>query len=339
MRQKRNQVEKDFDFEPFDYLPFIPRVLRVCHRALILRNGTVIATPGLFAFTCYGYGKTIFLSFIIGVLSIFRRGVRSIKAAPDTYGIIHSCWTDGYYHWLTEALPRAICLKEVNPQAIPILPAQSYAFQAESLIALGFPRVEYFPRDKNIILQKFYLTECPSKFAVIEPALIRRAAGLIKSNLKLGASKPERLVYASRAHARGRRVLNESELVEAIKSIGGEVVYFEKMSFQAQVQLMHQCRILISNHGAGLANMMFMQPSGTVVELLPIRHGLFDYRPVGNSFKHQAIYWRLAEGCGLTHCHQLCKSDVRFYKSTDMANIVVNISKLKVALSSILMNS
>jgi hypothetical protein len=327
-RTVKDKKSKKKVFEDFRYCQFYPTVLKIEDKVIVLRNGIAFRNLKSFLFTSYRYFKTTVTSFLISILSMARRGIVSVDSGTDKYGIIHSCWTTGYYHWVTEALPRAIVLNKVAPTVVPYLPYPSPTYQEESLKALGFAKIEYFPTKKNVMLDKVYLTECPGAFATMHTELINKVRITIYKNLAITSLSPTKIIYVSRKNARGRGVLNEAELVNAITALGGEVAYFETMSFQEQVLLMSECKVLLGNHGAGLANMIFMKPGGLVVELLPHRNGLFDYRPIGNSFRHQAIYWRLANACNHKHEYQLCDHDLAFYKSTDLANIYVDVEKL-----------
>ena len=44
--------------------------------------------------------------------------------------------------------------------------------------------------------------------------------------------------------------------------MGFETVYTEELSFAEQVRLFSETRCLVSIHGAGLTNLMFMPPGG-----------------------------------------------------------------------------
>jgi capsular polysaccharide biosynthesis protein len=107
-------------------------------------------------------------------------------------------------------------------------------------------------------------------------------------------SKGER-VYISRRAAGKRRIANEHEIVSILTRNGFEIVCAEDLTFEQQVALASQTRYLVSNHGAGLANMLFMPEGGSVLEL---RHRT-DY--VNN------CYFVMASALGLNHFYQLCE--------------------------------
>jgi hypothetical protein len=69
-----------------------------------------------------------------------------------------------------------------------------------------------------------------------------------------------------------RGITNEEELIDELKKEhGGNVidVYLEDLPFQEQVKLMRGCKLLIGCHGAGLANLLWMNSGASILELFP----------------------------------------------------------------------
>ena len=67
-----------------------------------------------------------------------------------------------------------------------------------------------------------------------------------------------------------RHIVNLNDLSKAIHSLNlsHQVIHFEKMKFAEQVSSLRFTRVLISIHGAGLSNIIFLQPGSTVIELM-----------------------------------------------------------------------
>ena len=80
-------------------------------------------------------------------------------------------------------------------------------------------------------------------------------------------SKPTRKVFISRLKASRRKILNEDAVVEFLKTQNWEIHYFEDYSFRKQREIMSKTKYLISLHGAGLTNLLFMKEGGKVLEL------------------------------------------------------------------------
>ena len=78
-------------------------------------------------------------------------------------------------------------------------------------------------------------------------------------------------VYISRGKARVRRVINEREVVSILKDRGFHTVLLEDYPFEQQVKIMMNARYAVSNHGAGLTNMLFMASGSSVFDCASLR--------------------------------------------------------------------
>lgn len=264
------------------------------------------------------------LATIVSLASYWKRGKARILGIHEL-GIVHSNWSNGYYHWLTESLPRSYELHKNFPNATIALPSISYARYVESLNAIGITEIAFFPDEKNLDVENPILSKCPRKFATTAPEILRNLVEEIKRNLHTQVcSAPSRIVCVSRRKARGRRLLNEAALLDRLR--GREVidVCLEDLSFRDQVELMSQTKVLIGMHGAGLTNLMFMPAGGTVIEILPRRNGIFDYNQMRNSFRHDACFLRLAAAFDIQHYAIISGHDAPFFKKTHMANILLS---------------
>ena len=70
--------------------------------------------------------------------------------------------------------------------------------------------------------------------------------------------------------SRCRHIVNLLDLSGAISSmnLSHRVIHFENMTFAEQVSSLRFTRVLVSMHGAGLSNIIFLQPGSTVIELM-----------------------------------------------------------------------
>lgn len=71
------------------------------------------------------------------------------------------------------------------------------------------------------------------------------------------------------ANGRGRRIVNDRELVSALRSLGAHVVEADpgRMSLHDQQTLMLETDVLISRMGSSVVNAMFMPPGGLCIEI------------------------------------------------------------------------
>lgn len=117
----------------------------------------------------------------------------------------------------------------------------------------------------------------------LEP--IRKASlvyDFFKTRLSNPKAKPTRKVFISRALTAGRdydaptlsysnddRMDDHEKLDNLFESMGYEIVKTEKLgSFQEQLDLFYETKVLASITGSGLANAAFMQPGQTLIEIV-----------------------------------------------------------------------
>ena len=91
--------------------------------------------------------------------------------------------------------------------------------------------------------------------------------------------------------SRCRHIVNLLDLSGAISSmnLSHRVIHFENMTFAEQVSSLRFTRVLVSMHGAGLSNIIFLQPGSTVIELMhPLMSAPFyrflSYYPLSITF-------------------------------------------------------
>lgn len=329
-KEPLNSVKSEKKFDEIRYKPYVPEVIELPSVTLISRTG--LAFPFSF-FRSGGIYKSPLVatrSALISFASIVKRGVVRVCSNDNPTAFVHSPWTVGYYHWITESIPRALTAIKYNKQMEIILPDENYYKKyEESLRLLGVDNIKYFPNGRNIISNNFILTTCPEYFGTTHPNLLNEIRSLYWAKLKIVQPCPTRLLYVSRALARGRKVLNEDEVIKTLEDYGFESVAFEDYCFSQQVKLMASTKAMISIHGAGLTNMIFMPAHGKILELVPIKNGVFDFNIVRFSTRHDPCYIRLASSLGHDYMFQECKTNVSKYKSTHMADIYVDLPTLK----------
>eukprot|EP00168_Porphyra_purpurea_P013037 TRINITY_DN3517_c0_g1_i1.p2 TRINITY_DN3517_c0_g1~~TRINITY_DN3517_c0_g1_i1.p2 ORF type:complete len:441 (-),score=172.96 TRINITY_DN3517_c0_g1_i1:82-1404(-) len=95
-------------------------------------------------------------------------------------------------------------------------------------------------------------------------------------------------------------VAAEAVAAEAIApgvTLAAEVVFFENASFHEQVSMMQETNVVVASHGAGVANLLFLRPGSTVLEVFP-----FGYTPPS--------FAELAAQLGLAHIGVMAAPDV-----------------------------
>lgn len=232
--------------------------------------------------------KLPFRTLIKRLLGLLRKGER-IKNAVW----IFDEWSDNYFHWFTDALPRLLAAEK------------SYSFK-EVLLPKSFERYSYISSSLSLLgYQPHYITK---KIFVNELILPNHTAATGNYNRELvnevrekfllkNISEADKKIYISREMAKIRRVLNERELTEILKKFNYEIHYFENYTLEKQISIMAETKILVSLHGAGLTNMLFMRKNGKVLEIR------------SENDNHNNCYFSLASELGLDYYYELGSSE------------------------------
>ena len=175
---------------------------------------------------------------------------------------------NGYYHFLIEDLPRFLEIHEKSASFVTVIGNESrYVLEV-----LDFLNI------KNYIT-KFSPIKCR------ELLLSEKSLGGIfeKTDLKLlhdifshiVPSKENKSIFVSRRNsAKGYldRGIKYSHLIEKkFSDCGFMVVYLEDLSFIEQVSLIKSTNTMVGFHGAGLANIVWLNPKAKVIEISETR--------------------------------------------------------------------
>jgi hypothetical protein len=189
-------------------------------------------------------------------------------------------WSHGYFHWLADALPRLYAARDAARDLVLLLPSgyERLEFVRSSLKLFSLGGVEYVGAGEVYTCERLLMpTQMPTHAAPsgnYNESLMRELRDFMLDALAprdgcgLRRDEPAReRLYVSRARAPKRKVANEEEVVRVLTEFGFRVVHFEDFPFVEQVRLAASARYLVSNHGAGLTNILFMQEGGRVLEL------------------------------------------------------------------------
>lgn len=249
--------------------------------------------------------KKIFLA--INGFSVIKKGVWVIDD-----------WSLAYFHFLTDVLPRLLASQREGEDYPVLLPEhyKNHSYIPESLKLLGV-QAYYYSTTKPLVVKNLLIASQTANTGNYNHQLINELREKFLSKIE---SRGERKIYVSRLKADKRKIINESAIIELVKLYNYEIHYFEDYSFEKQVEIMAQSRNLISIHGAGLTNMLFMRAGGKVLEL----RNRMD--------AHSNCYFALASDLDLDYYYQLCDAD-----ATDpyYANITVDMVAFKEILAQI----
>lgn len=253
---------------------------------------------------------TITIKYIFKRFLAFKRGLNTIEKGV---WIIDN-WSLGYFHWLTDALPRLLASNREEKHYPVILPERykQISYITESLNLLE-AQIIYYNEQIPLRVKELLITSHTADTGNYNHILINELRNKLRNKFTI-AGDPNRKVFVSRLKAAYRKITNEHEVIDLLKSFNYEIHYFEYYAFSKQVEIMSQAKHLIGLHGAGLTNMLFMKEGGKILEL----------RNLNDS--HNNCYFSLASELNLHYYYQLNEGN---NNDTHIVDITVDIEKLR----------
>jgi capsular polysaccharide biosynthesis protein len=222
-------------------------------------------------------------------------------------------WSKNYFHWILECLPRILALRSAGINLPLLLPEHLYKipYIRESLADLNIQTFTYNFRQTvkvNRLIMPSHDSPCAFDRDYLESVI------QFYNTDQEWIKPPSRKIYISRRDALKRKISNEEELIPLLVNVGFECVQMEKLSFKEQRDLMRETSVLLSIHGAGLANMIFMQEGSKVVELHP------------EVDRYNSCFYHLAEAVGMKYNYSFEPGD---HPNPQEANVSVDLTKMK----------
>ncbi len=199
-----------------------------------------------------------------------------------------------YFHWMVDVLPRIELLRRsgINLNQIDkfLVNSTHLSFQQKTLKQLGIPSDKILASDQfpHIQANQLIVPSFPGYLGWLEPwgiQFLRHT--FLTSAIQAKSGYPER-IYISRNSAKHRRVLNETEVMETLKTFGFVSLQLESISLTEQVALFYHAKVIIAPHGSGLTNIVFCQPSAQIAEFVSPHY-------------NRHYYWVISQALGLKH--------------------------------------
>ena len=172
------------------------------------------------------------------------------------------------------------------------------------------------PRKSNIKVAELPLVTAsqqhPIAFCEIRKVLTQNTQ---KTDLNFGEK-----IYISREGQVLRFVENEKEVVALLEKYGFKKLVIDQFSYDDQIAICSKIKYLVSPHGAGLTNLLFMPDNSAVLEMAS--------KPY--PFKPTTDYYKLAAMLGIKYFYQECEMGpnsqlLDFHQSS----LVVDLEKLE----------
>ena len=186
-----------------------------------------------------------------GLLELLRRrrAVQTLDCAVSM-----RCTTEGnYWHFYDDFLPKLRLVDELDlPKDVPLLVGDAMWRQPFFQTAIRGPL-----SGRNWARHTTLLDV--QRLIVAVPMSLQRANAEY-SLRALEAPRPvpsDRRIFLDRGPGHSRGLLNASELLPILRKDGFEIVDVDALDLRAQMALFGTARLVVANHGAALANLIF----------------------------------------------------------------------------------
>jgi Glycosyltransferase 61 len=223
-------------------------------------------------------------------------------------------WGSAYFHWLLDSVPRLYVVRDQLPESTLLLPEafRSSHYILPSLAPFNIGSIRFVGRREVLRCRKLVVPSHTGSSGEYNEEVVRDLRQFYRSYYVGEDCNPPERIYISRSKATKRRITNENEVIGVVRAYGFSVVCFEDHPFEEQVRMMSHARYVVANHGAGLANMLF----------LPERSSVFELRRFGDSTCN--CYFILAAALDLKFYYQLCRAESPD-KGNDSPNVFVDL--------------
>ena len=213
---------------------------------------------------------------------------------------IHFCddYSHKYFHWLVECLPRFFILDQFTKyDTLPLLIDEGLTSQQEKALNIMNSRNRQMirlkkghayhinkliiPSTATVIHDNYHSPVTYDNDVLLSPDAIHYVRDIILRTLDCMPKKGFRKLFISRKNSNHRRLLNLEEIESLMVQKGFEIVFPEILTFDNQVKLFSQAEVIISQTGAGLANLMFC-PENCKAIILINHHPQTNYRLFSN---------------------------------------------------------
>ncbi len=190
--------------------------------------------------------------------------------------IFYCGYTDNYYHWLIECLPRfSMALDLIVKHALPkrfLIPLPLKSWQWHMLAAMGITPEHCVVGHERLdfLCKNLIAIDLPSFDMMSHP----KTLDLLKRHLPAQwfdeAVEPNRKLLLVRPKSGPQRLSNQERVRGMAAAKGFEAVAPETMSFEQQVKLFRSASHVIGSGGAALANLVFTQPGSKALIFGPV---------------------------------------------------------------------
>ncbi|NMM51317.1 glycosyltransferase family 61 protein [Paenibacillus aquistagni] len=196
--------------------------------------------------------------------------------------VLTFCGAGNYFHWLYDVLPRLRMLRHHPYDHLIINPNVWAGFYYETLAMLGLHEEAMIKTSPETYLQADELVVPSSIMHAEYPKWATRTIRSMLLPYRDSSFQSAERIYISRRQAGIRKVVNEEAVYQLLARQGFVRYDLESLSVAEQIQLFSQAKVIVSIHGAALANLAFAAPQTKVIEWFHPEYVMPTYWMISN---------------------------------------------------------
>jgi len=281
-------------------------VIKRLKKAFVTYNGFCVDEGGLVK-ECHHWYPEQYDGYLKQV-ALYQDIVRKYREKLITLGddhvclLIHHPWYN-YYHWLCESIFRLWLVRDQLGPMLLLLPDyyKTSDFINGSLEAFGCKNIFYIPAFSSLLVKNLCMPQIKPIVDSYDGTIVKQIKKfylhhvLMEKQIHMDLGEK---IYISRKKASRRKIDNEDELEPILSKYGFIIVQNEDYTFLQQVAIFSKAKYLISIHGSGLTNMIFMKENACILE--------FHKKKTNEKDWHSLAFWYLADCLDYRYYHQLC---------------------------------
>jgi capsular polysaccharide biosynthesis protein len=294
-KMPENYVDGELDFckAEFSYRTYDVKLIEL-NNCIVNKKGFVYET-GKFRLNKYSlldekiYRKELSLKHYLKKVLFKHKSV----LGNDRYLLAHDDWSSAHYHWFCDVLPRLFVIKDRLKDYHLLLPNSAYVkdigLKSLDFFDLQPAGITFLEEDELVKIKNLTIITHTCLTGYINDKIMQEMRKFI--DLKLAAMQAEDhiKIYITRDHALYRKILNETEVKDIVKDFGYDTVRYEDLSWLDQLKKTASAKSMVSIHGAGLINMLYMRKGGTVLEFRR------------DKIYHNQCFWHLSQALQLKY--------------------------------------
>tara|TARA_Y100001958_G_C21241025_1_gene568763 strand:- start:1762 stop:2853 length:1092 start_codon:yes stop_codon:yes gene_type:complete len=238
---------------------------------------------------------------------VFKNGTPKIKRNIKGPVLILSQGASGYnyFHWFFDILPKIYIVKKkynLNYFNYLYLPKIKFDYQKQTLNILKIPikkildskKNKHFYSDEIVTCEHPYFKKSKwwDNYTNIPDWIVNENLKNFKKNqIKNNSAKIYKKIYIDRSDTTHphNQISNIKEIYKILKKYNFKIIKLAHISFNNQIKLFNNAKIIIAPHGAGLKNLIYCKKKTVIIELKE------------KSFSKNHLYQHLSKICELKH--------------------------------------